>query len=63
MLHTKFHENWFTGSEVGFLRIFTIYDSGGHLVQYVTNIILIMFYFLVPKSLHTKFGKKWLNSV
>ena len=35
---------------------FTIYEFGSHLC-YVTNIILMNFHFLIPKSLHTKFGK------
>ena len=37
------------------LKDFTIYGHGGHL-GHVTGIILMHFYFRVPKSLHTKFG-------
>ena len=38
-------------------KAFTINGCGSHLGQ-VTNIILTHFHFLVPKSLHTKFGQK-----
>ena len=56
MLHTKNHGNQPAGSgEEDFLRVFTIYGHGGHLCH-ETSIILINFHFLVPKSLHTKFG-------
>ena len=36
---------------------FNIYGHGGHL-GHVTSIMSLNFYFLVPKSLHTKFGSK-----
>ena len=55
MLHTKFRENRPTGSGEDFLTVFTIYGRGGHL-GHVTRIISSDFHFLVPKSLHTKFG-------
>ena len=38
------------------LKGFTIYGHGGHL-GHVTNIILVIFYFHVPKSLHKKIAK------
>ena len=37
-------------------KIFTTSGHGSHL-GHVTNIILMHFYFLAPKRLHTKFGK------
>ena len=40
---------------------FTIYESGGHL-GHVTSILIMDFNLLVPESLHTKFGQKWLSS-
>ena len=56
MLHTKFRENWPTGSgEEDFRRIFTIYGRVGHL-GHVTSVMLSDFHFLVPESFHTKFG-------
>ena len=56
MLHTNFHGNRSIGSrEEDFERVFTIHGLGSHL-GHVTSIMLIFFYFLVPKSLHTKFG-------
>ena len=39
------------------MKGFTIYEHGGHL-GHVNSINSIYFYFHVPKSLHTKFGKK-----
>ena len=58
MLHTKVHGNWSTGSIKkkifkAFYHIWAKKPSG-----HVTNIILTYVHFLVPKSLHTKFGKK-----
>ena len=54
MLHTKFCENRSNGSEEeDYLRVLNIYGHGGHLGQ-VTSIMSLNFYFLVPKSLHTK---------
>ena len=44
------------------IRLFTIYGRDSHL-GHMTNIMLTHFYFLVPKSLQTQFGKKkvkWL---
>ena len=55
MLHTKFHGNWPAGSKEDFLRIFTIYGHGCH-IGHVTSIMSSNFHFLVPESLHTKFG-------
>ena len=47
MLHTKFHGNRPSGSgEEDFLRLFTIYGRGGHLVH-VTSIMPSDFHFLV----------------
>ena len=40
-----------------FLRVFAIYWHGGHL-GHVTSIITTDFHFLVPESLHIKFGSK-----
>ena len=58
MLHTKFHGNRHNGSrEEDFLRVFTIYGRGGHLVH-VTSIMSSNFHFLVPESVHTKFGSE-----
>ena len=51
MLHTKFVE---IGLLVSENKIFEG-GHGGHL-GHVTSIILIIFHFHVPKSLHTKFG-------
>ena len=62
MLHTKFRENRPAGSgEEDFLRVFTIYGRGGHLVH-VTRIMLTNFHFLVPESVHTKFSSEWPSS-
>ena len=62
MLHTKFRENRPAGSgEEDFLRIFTIYEHGGHL-GHVTSIMLTQFHFLVPESFHTKFSLEWHSS-
>ena len=62
MLHTKFRENWPTGSGVeNFKRFFTIYGHGGHL-GHVTRIMLTNFHFLVPESFHTKFSSEWPSS-
>ena len=59
MLHTKFHRNRSIGSgEEDFLRVFTIYGHGGHLGN-ATTILSINFHFLVPESLHIKFGFDW----
>ena len=56
MLHTKFSGNGPTCSrEEDFLRVFTIYERGGHL-GHVTSIMSSNFHFLVPESFHTKFG-------
>ena len=59
MLHTQFRENRPAGSgEEIVLRVFTIYEHGGHL-DHVTRIMLTDFHFLVPESFHTKFGSEW----
>ena len=56
MLHTMFHGNRPAGSRVeDFLRVFTIFEHGGHLGQ-VTSIMSSVFDFLVSESFHTKFG-------
>ena len=56
MLHTKFHRNLPTDSSIeDFLSVYTIYGHGSHL-GHVTNVMLMNFHFLVPKSLHAKFG-------
>ena len=56
MLHPKFRGNWPAGStEEDCRRIFTIYGRVGHL-GHVTSIMLSDFHFLVPESVHTKFG-------
>ena len=61
MRHTKFLGNQSTGSgEKDFWRVFTIYGHGGHLGN-VTTIVSINFHFLVPESLHIKFGFDWLS--
>ena len=63
MLHNKFRDNRFAGSgEEDFLRVFTIYGHGGHL-GHVTSIMSSDFYFLVPKSFHTKFSSEWPSSL
>ena len=57
MLHNKFHGNRPASSgEEDFLRVFTTYGRGGHLVH-VTSIMSSDFYFHVPLSFHTKFGQ------
>ena len=62
MLHTKFHENRPAGSgEEDFLRVFTIYEHGGHL-GHVTRIMFKKNHLLVPESLHTKFSSEWPSS-
>ena len=57
MLHTKLHGNRSTcsGEEYfeGFYHI--KFGRGSHL-GYVTSIMLMNFHFLVPESLHIKFG-------
>ena len=55
MLHTKFPGNRPAGSAEDFQRVFTIYGHGGHL-GHVTIIMSSDFHFLVPESLHTKYG-------
>ena len=58
MLHTNLPSNKGSGPLVPekiFEGFFTIYRRGGHL-GHVTSITLINFPFLVPESLHTKFG-------
>ena len=62
MLHTKFRENRPAGSgDEDFLRVFTIYEHGGHL-GHVTSIMSSDFHFLVPESFHTKFTSEWPGS-
>ena len=58
MLHNKFHRNRPAGSgEEDFCRVFTIYERGSH-HGHGTSIISSNIHFLVPKSLHTKFGSE-----
>ena len=57
MLHTKFRGNWSNGSGEDFWRVFKVNGHGGHL-GHVTNNMSWNFNFIVPKSLHTKFGSK-----
>ena len=52
---TLFFLNVFTALKGTHLFIFTMYGHGGHL-GHVTSIILMDFYFHVPKGLHTNFG-------
>ena len=60
MRHTKFLGNQSTGFRERkiFEGFFTIYEHGGHLGN-VTTIVSINFHFLVPESLHIKFGFDW----
>ena len=56
MLHTKFRENWPTGSgEEDFLRVFTIYGRGGHL-GHVTQMPQTKYCSPYPRRLNIKFG-------
>ena len=56
MLQTKFCGNRPAGSgEEDFLRIFTIYELGGHL-GHLTSIMSSDFHFHIPESFYTKFG-------
>ena len=55
MLHTKFHGHRPAGSREEDLKGFTIYGHGGHL-DHMTSIMSSDFHFLVPESIHTKFG-------
>ena len=43
-----------------FEGFFTIYGHGGHF-GHVTSIMSSDFHFLVPESLHIKFGFDWLS--
>ena len=61
MLHTKFRGNRPACSGEDFERIFTIYGHGSHL-GHVTSIMSSDFHFLVPESLHTKFGSDQQSS-
>ena len=54
MLQTKFRGNWPACSGEDFLRVFTIYERGGHFGQ-VTSIMSSDFHCLVSESFHTKF--------
>ena len=56
MLHTKFSGNRTFGPEKIFEGFF-LYGHGSHL-GHMTSIITTIFYFLVSKSLHVKFGSK-----
>ena len=56
MLHTKFHENWPTGSgEEDFKRVFTIYGRGSHL-GHVTQMPRTKYCSPYPRRLHIRFG-------
>ena len=61
MLHTKFCENWPAGSGEDFLRVFTIYERGGHL-GHVTQVPRTNFHSPYPRRLHIKFGIDWPSS-
>ena len=61
MLHTKFRGNRPTGSGEDFLRVFSIFGRGGHLVH-VTSIMSSDFHFLVPESFHKTFGSDQYSS-
>ena len=62
MLHTKFHGNRPAGSrEEDFQRVFTIYGHGSH-VDHMTSIMSSDFHFLVPESIHKKFGSDQQSS-
>ena len=56
MLHIQVSWKLAGSGDKGFRSFFSIYGHGGHL-GHVTSILLINFHFLVPKSLHTKFGR------
>ena len=57
MLHTKFRGNQpISSGEEELSRVFTIYGCGRHL-GHVTSIMSSDFYFLVPESFQTKFGR------
>ena len=58
MLHTKFHVNRSTGYKEEDFKAFFYHICAWKPSGHVTNIKLTYFYFLVPKRLHTKFGKK-----
>ena len=59
MLHTKFHQNWSTGSRAeDYFMVFTIYGHGGHL-GHVTWIIYINFCYPFLRMLHMTFGFDW----
>ena len=55
MLHTKFRANRPAGSNEDFQRVFTLYGHGGHL-DHMTSIMSSDFHFIVPESIHNKFG-------
>ena len=56
MLQTKFRGNRPAGSrEEDFSRVFTIYGHGGH-HDHMTSIMSSDFHFLVPESIHKRFG-------
>ena len=57
MLHTKVHGNRPAGSgEEDFLRVFTIYERGGHL-GHVTSIMSSDFHFMYLKAFIQSFGQ------
>ena len=55
MLRTKFLEIGPSVPEKNFEGFFSIYRRGGHL-GHVTSIMSSDFHYLVPESIHTKFG-------
>ena len=55
MLHTKPEDHWPFGSREDFLRVFTIYERGGHL-GHVTHTPRTIFRSPIPLRLHMKFG-------
>ena len=59
MLHTKPQDHWPFGSgEEDFLRVFTIYERGGHL-GHVTQAPQTNFRSPISLKLHMKFGFDW----
>ena len=57
MLHINIYENRSTGSrDQNFMALYHIWTMKPS--DYVTNIKLTYFHFLVPKSSNTKFGQK-----
>ena len=62
MLHTRLRENRPACSREDFLRVFIIYGRGGHFCH-VTSIMKTNIHFLVPESVHIKFGSEWHSNI